>query len=203
MRVPLIAAAAAITLLGGVSNAQAATALFAGGCFWSVEANFDKVEGVTGTVSGFAGGSVEDPTYEQVIYFDTGHRETVEVTYDPEVVDFDTLMTVFWHSIDPTDASGQFCDKGQHYRTAVFALDDEQAAAAQASKTAIAQETGWDIATEILPEATFWAAGDEHQNFHIENAAHYQRYRVGCGRDNRLAELWGDRALWGTSENPF
>ena len=113
------------TLCALAVPAQAATALFAGGCFWSVESNFDKVEGVTATISGFAGGHVENPSYEQVVYTDTGHYEVVEITYDPEIVSFEHLLTVFWHTTDPTDAGGQFCDRGAGYRTAIFALDDE------------------------------------------------------------------------------
>ncbi|WP_196257707.1 peptide-methionine (S)-S-oxide reductase MsrA [Pelagibacterium limicola] len=182
--------------------AQAATALFAGGCFWSVEANFDKVEGVTGTTSGFAGGHVENPSYEQVIFTDTGHYEAVEVTYDPDVVSFEHLLTVFWHTTDPTDAGGQFCDRGHSYRTAIFALDEEQARIAEASKTALVEETGFVIVTEILPAAPFYAAEDYHQDFHLKNPARYEAYRIGCRRDFRLSDLWGNKAFLGTSLNP-
>lgn len=188
---------------GPVASAQAATVLFAGGCFWSVEANFDKVEGVTATISGFAGGHVENPTYEQVIYTDTGHYEVVEITYDPDVVSFEHLLTVFWHTTDPTDAGGQFCDRGAGYRTAIFALDDEQAQLAEASKGALAAETGLTIVTEILPSAPFYAAEDYHQDFHIKNPARYEAYRIGCRRDFRLTDLWGDKAFLGTSLNPL
>lgn len=182
---------------------QAATALFAGGCFWSVESNFDKVDGVTATVSGFAGGHVENPSYNDVVYTDTGHYEVVEITYDPEVVSFEHLLTVFWHTTDPTDAGGQFCDRGASYRTAIFALDAEQAAIAEASKAALAAETGLNIVTEILPAAPFYAAEDYHQDFHINNPLRYEAYRIGCRRDDRLAQLWGDRAFLGTSMNPI
>ena len=185
-----------------MAPAQAATALFAGGCFWSVEANFDKVEGVTATISGFAGGHVANPSYEQVVYTDTGHYEVVEITYDPEIVSFAQLLTVFWHTTDPTDAGGQFCDRGAGYRTAIFALDDEQAEIAEASKAALAGETGLTIVTEILPAAPFYAAEEYHQDFHIKNPAHYEAYRIGCRRDLRLADLWGDKAFLGTSLNP-
>ncbi|WP_116654028.1 peptide-methionine (S)-S-oxide reductase MsrA [Pelagibacterium sediminicola] len=185
-----------------MAPAQAETALFAGGCFWSVEANFDKVEGVTATISGFAGGHVANPSYEQVVYSDTGHYEVVEITYDPGIVSFAQLLTVFWHTTDPTDAGGQFCDRGAGYRTAIFALDDEQAEIAEASKAALAGETGLTIVTEILPAAPFYAAEDHHQDFHIKNPAHYEAYRIGCRRDLRLADLWGDKAFLGTSLNP-
>lgn len=199
-RVSLMLAVSALCALA--VPAQAATALFAGGCFWSVESNFDKVDGVTRTTSGFAGGHVENPSYEQVVYTDTGHYEVVQITYDPEIVSFEHLLTVFWHTTDPTDAGGQFCDRGAGYRTAIFALDRRQAATAEASKAALAEETGFSIVTEILPAAPFYAAEDYHQNFHIRNPAHYEAYRIGCRRDLRLAELWGDKAFLGTSLNP-
>lgn len=202
MKLPALLAA--IVLAGlAASPALAATALFAGGCFWSVEANFDKVSGVTGTVSGFAGGHVENPSYNQVVYSDTGHYEVVEITYDPQVVSYEQLLTVFWHTTDPTDDKGQFCDRGATYRTAIFALDAEQAEIAAASKAAIAAESGYEIVTQILPAATFYPAEDYHQNFHITNPLRYEAYRVGCRRDLRIAELWGAKAFLGTSANPF
>lgn len=183
--------------------AFADTALFAGGCFWSVESNFDKVEGVTATVSGFAGGHVANPSYEQVVYEDTGHYEVVQIEYDPQVVSYDQLLTVFWHTTDPTDAGGQFCDRGPNYLTAIFALTDEQRAIAEASKAALAAETGLEIVTEIEDVTPFYAVEDYHQDFHINNPVHYQAYRIGCGRDLRIVQLWGDQAFLGTSENPF
>lgn len=203
MRILAAAIVAMSGLAGATSAAQAATALFAGGCFWSVESNFDKVEGVTGTISGFAGGRTENPTYNQVVYFDTGHYEVVEITYDPDVVSYEELLTVFWHTTDPTDAGGQFCDRGETYRTAIFALTEEQAEIAARSKAEIAEETGFTIVTELLPAATFWPAEDYHQNFHVTNPERYEAYRIGCRRDIRIAELWGDRAFLGTSANPF
>mgnify|MGYP003109875554 FL=1 len=198
-----IALAAAASAFAS-TPALAGTALFAGGCFWSVESNFEKVEGVSEAVSGFAGGHVENPTYNQVAYGgDTGHYESVEITFDPEVVSYEELLTVYWHTTDPTDAAGQFCDKGPMYKPAIFALNDEQAAIAEASKAAIAESSGYTIVTEIKPAATFYPAGPEHQDFYKTNAAHYERYRIGCGRDVVIRELWGDQAFLGTSENPF
>lgn len=182
---------------------QAETALFAGGCFWSVESNFDKVEGVTATLSGFAGGHVPNPSYEQVVYTDTGHYEVVEIEYDPQLVSYEELLTVFWHTTDPTDDGGQFCDRGASYRTAIFALNDEQRRTAEASKAALEEETGLVIVTEIMGAAPFYAAEAYHQDFHINNPERYEAYRVGCGRDERIRELWGERAFLGTSENPF
>lgn len=196
---------AGLTGLGLFASAPAfaETALFAGGCFWSVESNFDSVEGVTATISGFAGGHVENPSYEQVVYTDTGHYEVVQIEYDPQVVSYDQLLTVFWHTTDPTDAGGQFCDRGDGYRTVIFALTDEQREIAEASKAALAAETGLDIVTEVADAAPFYPAEDYHQDFHINNPSRYQAYRVGCGRDVRIAQLWGDQAFLGTSENPF
>lgn len=183
--------------------AMADTALFAGGCFWSVESNFDKVEGVTATTSGFAGGHVENPSYEDVVYSDTGHYEVVEIEYDPEVVSYDQLLTVYWHSTDPTDADGQFCDQGSSYRPAIFALTPEQMQTAEASKAAIAEESGYTIVTEIKEAAPFYAAEDYHQDFHITNPERYNAYRIGCGRDRVIEQLWGETAFLGTSDNPF
>ncbi|WMT85764.1 peptide-methionine (S)-S-oxide reductase MsrA [Pelagibacterium sp. 26DY04] len=203
MRGTLIAfGLAGLSLFAG-APAFADTALFAGGCFWSVESNFDKVEGVTATTSGFAGGHVENPSYEQVVYEDTGHYEVVEIEYDPDVVSFAQLLTVFWHTTDPTDAGGQFCDRGESYRTAIFALDEEQRQTAEASKATLAEKTGLTIVTEIKDAAPFYAAEDYHQNFHVTNPVHYEAYRVGCGRDIRINQLWGEQAFLGTSANPF
>ena len=199
----LIALGVASMSLLTAAPAFADTALFAGGCFWSVESNFDKVEGVTATTSGFAGGHVENPSYEQVVYEDTGHYEVVEIEYDPEVVSYEQLLTVFWHTTDPTDAGGQFCDRGEGYRTAIFALTPEQQQTAQASMDALGAETGLTIVTEIKDAAPFYAAEDYHQNFHVTNSQRYEAYRIGCGRDVRINELWGDQAFLGTSDNPF
>lgn len=203
MRSTILAAGFAGLVLIGATPAIADTALFAGGCFWSVESNFDKVEGVTATISGFAGGHVENPTYEQVVYEDTGHYEVVQIEYDPEIVTYEQLLTVFWHTTDPTDAGGQFCDRGANYLTAIFTLTDEQREIAEASKAALAERTGLEIVTEIKDAAPFYPAEDYHQNFHITHPEHYNAYRIGCGRDLRIEELWGDKAFLGTSANPF
>ncbi|HWJ88545.1 MAG TPA: peptide-methionine (S)-S-oxide reductase MsrA [Pelagibacterium sp.] len=200
--VPAIGATLILTL-GGATAVQAETALFAGGCFWSVESNFDKVEGVTATTSGFAGGHVANPSYEQVVFSDTGHYEVVEIEFDPDIVSFEQLLTVFWHTTDPTDAGGQFCDRGLGYRTAIFALSDEQRDAAIASREALIAETGLAVVTEIRDAAPFYAAEAYHQDFHIKNPERYEAYRIGCRRDLRIAELWGDTAFLGTSDNPF
>ncbi len=193
--------AASITLSLSTSGAQAQeleTAIFAGGCFWCVEADFDKVPGVVETVSGYTGGAVEDPTYEAVSAGGTGHREAVQITYDPDQVTFEELLTVFWHSVDPTDAGGQFCDRGESYTTAVFVEDAEQRRAAKASKEAAAEELGQEIVTPIEEEAgPFYPAEEYHQNYYKKNSLTYRFYRWRCGRDARIEELWGESAFEG------
>ncbi|SFZ82755.1 peptide-methionine (S)-S-oxide reductase [Devosia enhydra] len=182
---------------------QTATAVFAGGCFWCVESDFDKVQGVTATVSGYIGGEAATATYDTVTRDKTtGHYEAVEVTYDPTVTSYDKLLTVFWHSVDPFDAEGQFCDKGPSYRTGIFTASPDETAAAEASKEAVKAELGRTPATAIVEGKTFYRAEDYHQDFYINNAAHYTSYRFFCGRDARLREIWGDKALLGTKDNP-
>lgn len=193
----LAGSALLIGLLASAAQAEERTAVFAGGCFWSVEKMFDTVPGVTRTISGFAGGQTVNPTYSQVIGGDTGHVEAVEVTYDPARVGYDQLLDAFWHSIDPTDPSGQFCDKGAQYETVVFVSDAAEKAAADASKAAVAAALNAPVSTRIEASAPFYAAGDEHQDFHLRNAAHYQRYAIGCGRAASLAAVWGDQAYAG------
>ncbi|MBZ8132668.1 peptide-methionine (S)-S-oxide reductase MsrA [Afifella sp. IM 167] len=178
-------------------------AIFAGGCFWCVEADFDKVPGVKETISGFTGGHVDHVTYHEVTAGGTGHKEAVEVTYDPAVASYDKLLDVFWHSVDPVDAGGQFCDRGESYKTAIFALDDAQLKEAQASKEAIAKDLGQSIVTEITRAGPFWPAEAYHQNYYrsqdrilsrfgyVTKASAYKGYREGCGRDRRLKQLWG------------
>jgi peptide-methionine (S)-S-oxide reductase len=197
MRQALLAALT-VAALGAVavnpSQAAQKTAVFAGGCFWSMEKAFDEVPGVTQTISGFSGGSVPNPTYREVVRGGTGHVEAVQVTYDDQRVSYDQLLSAYWHAIDPTDPSGQFCDKGPQYETVIFAGDAAEQASAQSSKQAVATELGKPVATRIEASAPFYAAEAEHQNFHVTNAAHYQRYLVGCGREGALARVWGARA---------
>lgn len=206
-----IAAAFALSLAGFVAApavaAEEKTAIFAGGCFWCVEADFDKVPGVTSTVSGYIGGTSENPTYRD--HASTGHREAVKIGYDPAVVSYETLLDVFFHSVDPTDAGGQFCDRGHSYTTAIYTLDPAQAAAAEAARQAAANELGQTVVTPIEPAPAFWPAEDYHQGYYkseekvltrfgyIDRADAYRRYREGCGRDARLKALWGDEALRG------
>ncbi len=201
MREVLFAAGMLATLVVGAgSGAMAAEpqkAVFAGGCFWCVEADFDKAPGVIETVSGYTGGSVDNPTYEQVSHGGTGHYEAVEVTYDPDRVSYGELVDIFWRTVDPTDAGGQFCDRGDSYRTAVFAADDAGRQAAEASKTEAAGALGQEIVTPILPAATFWPAEGYHQDYYKKNPLQYKFYRWNCGRDQRIEELWGDAAHQG------
>ncbi|MFD2238650.1 peptide-methionine (S)-S-oxide reductase MsrA [Aureimonas populi] len=198
MRPAFVAAFAASALLAAAKTAGAAGALaqavFAGGCFWSVEKRFDEVPGVVGTVSGFSGGSVENPSYRQVIGGGTGHLEAVQVTYDPGRVSYGELLDAYWHSIDPTDASGQFCDKGPQYRTAIFVSDESQRRVAEASAGQAAAELGQPLATEIRSASAFFPAEVEHQDFHVRSPLRYEAYRIGCGRDAALARVWGGRA---------
>jgi peptide-methionine (S)-S-oxide reductase len=202
MRGMLFAAGVLATLATGMAAGAAVAAepqkaVFAGGCFWCVEADFDKAPGVLETVSGYTGGTLENPTYEQVSREDTGHYEAVKVTYDPDRVSYRQLVDIFWRTVDPTDAGGQFCDRGDSYRTAVFVADDAGRQAAEASKAAAAGALGQEIVTPILPSATFWPAEGYHQDYYEKNPLRYKYYRWNCGRDQRIEELWGDAAHQG------
>lgn len=177
-----------------VAGAASATAVFAGGCFWCMEKPFDELVGVTQTLSGYSGGQKLNPTYEQVSAGSTGHAEVVQITYDPSKVSYQQLLEVFWRNVDPFDAGGQFCDRGSQYRSAVFVANASERQAADASKAALEQRFGRKIATQILPDAKFYAAEDYHQNYYQKNPLRYRYYRGGCGRDNRLEAVWGDEA---------
>jgi len=174
--------------------AKTARAVFAGGCFWCMEAPFDKLPGVSSSTSGYAGGQVRNPTYEQVSSGSTGHAEAVQVLYDPKRITYARLLDVFWHNIDPLDKNGQFCDKGSQYRSAIFYGNDEERAQAEQSKQVVEQRLGRPVATEIVPAGAFYPAEEYHQDFYRKNPGRYQSYRQGCGRDRRLKELWGDEA---------
>lgn len=169
-----------------------AVAVFAGGCFWCLEADFDKLPGVVATTSGYAGGTVEHPTYHQVGLGGTGHTEAVHVLYDTSKLSYDQVLNWFWRHVDPTDGDGQFCDRGSQYRPAIFPVDDAQLKAAEASKKAIS-DAGWlpaPNATGIVAGQTFWPAEVYHQDFHDKDPARYLPYRKGCGRDARVAQVW-------------
>lgn len=171
-----------------------ADAVFAGGCFWCVEKDFDQVDGVLETISGYTGGNVDNPTYKQVVTETTGHYEAVRVVYDPSVVTYDELVEYFWRTVDPTDPRGQFCDKGDSYRTAIFARTDQERETAENSK-AVLEASGVlpdPVVTPVLDRSTFWPAEGYHQDYYKKNPLRYRLYRTSCGRDARVKELWGD-----------
>ncbi len=174
--------------------AQADTLVLAGGCFWCMEKPFERLDGVAAVVSGFSGGTVPNPTYDEVSTKTTGHYESVEIIYDASRVDLATLLRTYWHNVDPFQSDGQFCDLGAPYRAAVFVATPEERALAEATRAEVAQRFGRPVATEVLPSAPFYAAEAYHQDFYRTNADHYERYRLGCGRDARLDALWGDLA---------
>lgn len=171
--------------------AAQAQATFAGGCFWCMEHPFDELPGVTDTTSGYMGGTVEFPSYRQVSSGTTGHAEVVQVEYDTELVSYKTLLDTFWPNVDPLDGRGQFCDQGSQYRSIVFYHDETQRQLAEDSKQSVADLFDQPIATDVLPAATFYPAEDYHQNYYQTHPARYRLYRLGCGRDQRLDELWG------------
>ncbi|MEL6614385.1 MAG: peptide-methionine (R)-S-oxide reductase MsrB [Bacteroidota bacterium] len=176
-----------------IDPADADTLILAAGCFWCAETAFEGVEGVAKVTSGFAGGTVPNPTYDQVVRETTGHYEVVEVVYDPEQVSTETLLGIFWRNVDPLDGGGQFCDRGDSYRSAIFATA-EQRPLAERTKAEVAERFEEPIQTKILPAATFYPAEDYHQDFWLKDPARYYSYREGCRRDARLQELWGDAA---------
>ena len=167
--------------------------IIAGGCFWCTESDFEKITGVREAVSGYTGGSLDNPTYKKVGTNRTGHYEAVKVTYDPAVVTYRELVDYYWTTVDPTDARGQFCDKGESYRTAIFATP-QQRADAEASLKFIDANKPFKaaIVTPILPAVTFYDAEAYHQDYYKRNGLRYKYYRNGCGRDKKLKQLWGD-----------
>ncbi|MBC7801692.1 MAG: peptide-methionine (S)-S-oxide reductase MsrA [Gemmatimonadaceae bacterium] len=196
---------ALLLLLAGLSNAHAQalapppapglkTAVFAGGCFWCMVGPFQQLPGVTQVIAGYTGGTVVNPTYEQVSSGRTGHTEAVRVTYDPTRIGFAKLLDVFWRNIDPLDAGGQFCDRGKEYASGIFAADAEQRGLAETGKQAVEVRLGKPPVTPIVDAAPFYAAEDYHQDYHLKNPIKYKFYRTTCGRDSRLRQVWGDEA---------
>ncbi len=185
-----------LVVLGWAQSAaaeQLVKATFAGGCFWCMEHPFDELNGVKSTTVGYAGGSVKNPTYQQVSAGKTGHTEAIEIVYDPALVSYETLLEVFWQNIDPLDSKGQFCDKGSQYRTAIFFHDPEQQQLAEQSRaTLVADIFEQPIATEIVPATEFYEAEEYHQDYYLKNPFRYGFYRYACGRDQRLEELWSN-----------
>lgn len=199
----LIAVLSFFASLQVVVAQEKAEAIFAGGCFWCVESDFDKVPGVLKTTSGYTGGTVDNPTYKQVTYGSTGHYEAVRIVYDPEVVSYERLLEVFWRTVDPTDDGGQFCDRGDSYRTAIFATTTKQLEAAKASKAELeaSGKLGKPVVTPVLEAKEFFDAEGYHQNYYKTNPVRYKYYRFSCGRDKRVKSLWGDEAYGGIPQS--
>lgn len=202
MSIPRFAALLLALGLGGPADAAAADdsgraeAIFAGGCFWCMEPPFDALDGVLSTTSGYIGGDLANPTYEQVSAGGTGHAEAVKVVYDPQRIDYGDLLDVFWRNVDPLTKDRQFCDRGSQYRSAIFYLDERQRALAEASRRELeaSGRFGEPIVTEITAAGTFYPAEEYHQDYYEKNPLRYKFYRYGCGRDQRLQELWGESA---------
>jgi peptide-methionine (S)-S-oxide reductase len=186
-------AAMSVALFSPTTFAAEKTAIFAGGCFWCIEKDFEHVAGVVDVVSGYTGGSLKNPTYRN----HQGHREAVKITYDDSKVSYDQLLNIFWRTVDPTDDGGQFCDRGYAYSTAVYALDGDQLSLAQASKKQAAADLNQPIATEIAM-SSFWTDSEGyHQDYYKKNPVRYKYYRYRCGRDQRVKQLWGEQAYKG------
>jgi peptide-methionine (S)-S-oxide reductase len=177
--------------IGAAPAPQLATATFAGGCFWCMQAPFEKLHGVVSVKAGYTGGSTKNPTYEEVSAGGTGHRESVEIVYDPRLISYGQLLDVFWHNIDPTDNSGQFCDHGSQYRSAIFFHDAQQKALAEQSKAVVEKQLHKPVVTDLIPASTFYPAEEYHQDYYKKNPVRYKFYRFNCGRDQRLTEIWG------------
>lgn len=202
----LLIAIAGLLRCGVATAAELQTLTVAGGCFWCVEADFEKVNGVTGAVSGFTGGTLKDPTYKAVTAGGTGHYEAVEITFNPAIVTREKLLNMFFRSVDPTDAGGQFCDRGPSYRTAIFVSNTGEKDLAQQAKADAMAALSKTIVTPILPVKRFYPAGVYHQNYYKgtkliltrfgpkRQAEAYKRYRKSCGRDKRVKQLWGSAA---------
>lgn len=180
-------------VMATVSHAEQQTATFAGGCFWCTESDFEKFDGVIAVSSGYIGGHLKNPTYKQVSSGKSGHTEGVQIIFDSQVISYATLLEHFWKSIDPIDGGGQFCDRGQQYRSEIFYHSEEQQQAAEQSRQALADSDllGASIATKITAASVFYPAEDYHQDYYLKNPLRYKYYRWGCGRDKRLEELWG------------
>ena len=183
-----------LMLAAGAAQAETRVATFGGGCFWCMEPPFDALDGVLSTTSGYMGGSLPNPSYEQVTRGGTGHVEVVQVAYDPAVIDYERLLEVYWRNVDPFTDNRQFCDAGESYRPVIFAHGPEQRSAAEASKQALIDSSRFDrpVIVPIETAAEFWPAEDYHQDYYRKNPVRYKYYRWNCGRDRRLAELWGE-----------
>ena len=202
----ILATAVFAAVLAAPAMAETETAIVAGGCFWCVESDFHRVEGVVDITVGFTGGEVEAPTYSQVVRGGTGHLEAAEITFDPSVISYDQILHLFFRSVDPLDDGGQFCDRGYHYTTAIFVGDADQRARAEAAAAAASAELGQPVVTPIREAMPFWPAEEYHQGYHRSTdiiltrfgpqtkERAYKLYRNSCGRDARVRALWGDDA---------
>jgi len=195
----LIGALAVLILVAGAAFCQETDArqnlekaTFAGGCFWCMENPFDKLEGVVSTTSGYSGGHVENPSYKQVSAGGTGHAEAVQLLYDPSQISYETLLDVFWRNVDPFDSGGQFCDRGNQYRSAIFPHNEMQKQLAIQSIEKLQKRFERKIVTGIEQFTNFYEAEEYHQDYYVKNPLRYKLYRTGCGRDRRLKEVWGD-----------
>ncbi len=189
----VISAIAADVSSSSNADKELETAIFAGGCFWCSESDFEKLDGVESVVSGYTGGEEVDPSYVEVASGRTGHTEGVEVTYDPEKISYSELVEFFWRTIDPTQVNGQFCDKGKQYRTAIYYRNDEEKNILEASLSELNKTKPFEdpIVTEIEAASTFYPAEEYHQDYYKRNSYRYKFYRWSCGRDQRIEELWG------------
>ena len=177
--------------VSGNTAPKTATAVFAGGCFWCMESDFEKLPGVSSVVSGYSGGHTVNPSYEESSSGTTGHAESVQVTYDPEKVSYARLVDYYWHHIDPLTANAQFCDHGSQYRSVIFYGNEQEKQTALASKAQLEKQLGKPFATEIVAAAPFYPAEDYHQDYYKKNPLRYNYYRLACGRDARVKEVWG------------
>ncbi|MGR9046723.1 MAG: peptide-methionine (S)-S-oxide reductase MsrA [Gammaproteobacteria bacterium] len=198
-RILLLSAVWSLVFINGIAAAgapprQTAIATFAGGCFWCMEQTFETLPGVIEVISGYTGGRIKNPTYQGVSSGSTGHVEAIQVSYDPEKISYAELLEVFWHNIDPTNGNGQFCDIGNQYRSVLFYHNDEQKRLADHTKASLEQHKPFSgpITTQIRPASEFYPAEQYHQNYYRKKPLSYKFYRVTCGRDQRLHELWGD-----------
>jgi peptide-methionine (S)-S-oxide reductase len=206
-RILLMTLAAALTTTTYFTSAQAEektdTAILAGGCFWCVESDFDHVPGVINTVSGYTGGTIDNPTYKVVSAGGSGHLEAVKITYDPGKISYQELLDIFWRSVNPTDDGGQFCDRGESYKTAIYVNSPDQRQHAEFSKRQI-DTSGVllnPIVTPIIDASTFYPSEDYHQDYASKNPIRYKYYRYRCGRDEDIREIWGDQAFRGITEH--
>jgi peptide-methionine (S)-S-oxide reductase len=191
----MVIAAALVAAPGGSTDSETAYATFAAGCFWCIEADLEKVEGVLSVISGYTGGTVANPTYKQVSAGTTGHTEAVRVVFDPRVISYQELLAIFWRNIDPTESDRQFCDVGEQYRAGIFYHDEGQREAAERSRAMLEQTKPFTnpIVTEITAATAFYPAEASHQDYYKKNPIRYSYYRKSCGRDHRLEEIWGER----------